>query len=444
MGNTNPPAGAGPVLVRQIDLDRALPMLPDRTAAGASYRTALVTVKLHGTPVAVAEVHVTPGVATPATLLAALLWPKIAADVNAHLREDGLPTVRMLDALNGLGNGTNGHAPACQRFETGGWSPEDVTVVIPTAGRSSMLPLLVKELLFGSFRPAAVVVADNDVTGGSGSLAQQLRREIGDDAPLRVVSTARRGAAHARNQGAAAVETPLIAFLDDDVAVDPRWLPGLLRGFGRDQRVMCVTGLIMPASLDSPAQVRMQQFGGFDKGTTARLFDLAAHAGDHPLYPYLPGAYGSGANFAIRREVFAEVGGFDERLGPGTTTRAGEDIDLLMRTVLAGNMLAYEPQALVLHHHRATDAELRSTVFGYGLGLGSVIWKQTAARGSRREIVRRVPSGVRYLFGSGSPKNAHLHGSDYPASLRAAELAGLMWAPVSYVRSRQSSSELVG
>ena len=75
MGNTNSPAGAGPVLVRQIDLDRALPALPDRTAAGASYRTALVTVKLHGTPVAVTEVQVTPGVATPATLLAALLWP---------------------------------------------------------------------------------------------------------------------------------------------------------------------------------------------------------------------------------------------------------------------------------------------------------------------------------------------------------------------------------
>ena len=74
MGNTNPPAGAGPVLVRQIDLDRALPALPDRTAAGASYRTALVTVKLHGTPVAVTEVHVTPGVATPG-----VTWTSVTA-----------------------------------------------------------------------------------------------------------------------------------------------------------------------------------------------------------------------------------------------------------------------------------------------------------------------------------------------------------------------------
>ncbi len=441
MGKNSSSAGVGPVLVTQIDLDRPLKALPARTAAGASYRTALVTARLHSTPVAVAEVLVTPGVETPPTLLAALLWPRIAEQVNAHLRQEGQPEVWMLDALNGLGNGTNGHGPACQHFSTAGLTADDITVVIPTVGRSSVLAHLVKELLYGTDRPAGVVVVDNGAPGESSSLAQ-IRRDL-SDAPVRVVTTTRRGAAHARNLGAATVETPLVAFLDDDVTVDPGWVRGVLRGFGRDDRVGCVTGLIMPALLDSPAQVRIQQFGGFDKGTTARLFDLTEHATAHPLYPYLPGAYGSGANFAMRREVFAELGGFDERLGPGTSTRAGEDIDLLMRTVLGGHVLAYEPQALVLHHHRATDSELRSTVFGYGLGLGSVLWKQTAAKGTRRELVRRVPQGVRYLLDSGSPKNAHRRGTAYPASLRAAEVAGIVWAPISYARSRPSASELV-
>jgi glycosyltransferase involved in cell wall biosynthesis len=427
------------VLVTQIDLDQPLPALPDRTAAGADYRVALMTVRLHGTPVAVTEVEVTPGVATPATLLAALLWPKIAHQVNEHLREDGLADVWMLDALSGLGRGSNGHAPACQRFSTGGLSADDVTVVIPSAGRSPVLGALVRDLLFGSVRPASVVVADNAPVG---AVHHQLARELADPA-LQVVTATRRGAAHARNVGAALTETPVIAFLDDDVAVDPGWLPGILRGFGRHDRVQCVTGLIMPASLESPAQVRRQECGGFGKGTTPRLFDLDARAADHPLYPYLPGAYGSGANFAMRREVFAEMGGFDERLGPGTSTRAGEDIDLLMRTVLAGHLLAYEPQALVLHHHRASDAELRSTVFGYGLGLGSVLWKQSAVPGVRRELVRRMPRGVRYLLGNGSPKNAHRPGASYPASLRVAELAGIVCAPVHYARSRQHASELV-
>ncbi|PVG82923.1 hypothetical protein DDE18_11305 [Nocardioides gansuensis] len=437
MGNTEPPAGPWPVLVMQIDLDRPLPALPDRTTAGARYRTALVTARLHGAPVAVAQVKVTPGVATPAALLAALLWPSIANEVNTHLREDGLAEVTMLDPWQGLGNDTNGRGPACQRFSTAGLAGDDVTVVIPTVGTSPVLGDLVRSLLALPTRPAAIVVVDNDPAGRF--VGPRLEREFADE-PVLVVAAGRRGAAHARNVGAAVAETPVVAFLDDDVAVDPGWLGGLLRGFGRDSRVRCVTGLIMPASLDFPAQVRIQQFGGFDKGATPRLFDLAEHAAPHPLYPYLPGIYGSGANFAMRREVFVALGGFDERLGPGTATRGGEDIDLLMRTVLGGHMLAYEPQAMVLHHHRATDVDLRSAVFGYGLGLGAVLWKQTAGRETRRELAHRVPEGVRYLLGRSSPKNARIRGEAYPASLRMAEIAGIVSAPLGFARSRNHSS----
>lgn len=436
MANTETPAGPGPVLVTQIDLDQPLPALPELTPAGARYRTALVTSRLHGAPIAVSTVNVTPGVATPPTLLAALLWPGISSGVNTHLREDGLAGVTMLDPWLGLGNGTNGRGPECTRFDTSGLTGNDVTVVIPTLGTSARLSELVWDLLAGPMRPAGIVIADNDPVGQAAGL--RLGREFANE-PVRVVPAKRRGAAHARNAGAGAAETAVVAFLDDDVAVDPGWLLGVLRGFGRDELVQCVTGLIMPAALDSPAQVRMQQFGGFDKGTTPRLFDLGEHALPNPLYPYLPGAFGSGANFAIRRDVFIDLDGFDERLGPGTSTRGGEDIDLLMRIVLAGHLLAYEPQALVLHDHRASDAELRSTVFGYGLGLGAVLWKQTAEIGDTREIVRRVPAGVRYLLSSSSPKNARIRGEAYPASLRVTELAGIVSAPFGFARSRHTS-----
>lgn len=435
MSNTETPVGPGPVLVTQIDLDRPLPALPELTPAGARYRTALVTSRLHGAPIAVSTVNVTPGVATPPTLLAALLWPAISSRVNMHLRQDGLAGAAMLDPWQGLGNGTNGRGPDCQRFDTSGLTGDDVTVVISTMGTSQRLFTLVRDLLAGPMRPAGIVIADNDPVDQG--VAMRLRREFAGE-PVLVVPVRRRGAAHARNAGAAAAETAVVAFLDDDVAVDPGWLLGVLRGFGRDELVQCVTGLIMPTALDSPAQVRMQQFGGSDKGTTPRLFDLVEHTLPNPLYPYLPGAFGSDANFAIRRNTFIDLGGFDERLGPGTSTRGGEGIDLLLRTVLAGHLLAYEPQALVLHHHQASDAELRSTVFGYGLGLGAVLWKQTAEIGDTREIVRRVPAGLRYLLSSSSPRKSRIRGETYPASLRVTELAGIVSAPFGLARSRHA------
>lgn len=428
---------SGARLVVQIDLDRPLPSLPDATPAGERYRTALVTAKLHGMPVAITDVEVTPGVGTAPMLLAALLWPRVRHEVNNHLREDGLPEVVALDPWRGVGHGSNGTGPKCKHFPTSGLSGSDVTVVIPTVGTSPVLGALLRSVLGGAAQPRSVVVVLNDPTNNS--VEALVRREFGDD-PVQLVVAPRRGAAHARNTGASRATTPVIAFLDDDVEVDPGWLQGLLRGFGRDSRVRCVTGLIMPASLDAPAQIRMQQFGGFDKGTVPRLYDLGEHSVPHPLYPYLPGMFGSGANFAMRRETFSELGGFDERLGPGTATRGGEDIDLLMRTVLAGRMVAYEPQALVHHHHRVANEDLRRTVFGYGLGLGAVMLKQTVDRESRREIVRRLPQGLRYLLSPSSPKNARTRGEGYPKSLRVAELAGIVSAPVGLVRSRGYSS----
>lgn len=422
-----------PQLVTRIDLGTALPTLPPTTPGGQRYRKALLTVTLHGMPIAVTNLEVTPGVATAPRLFAALLWPKVRAQVNEHLQRDGLAQVSTLDPLQGIPRTGNGTGPACLTFPTGGLGAEDVSVIVPTLGRSPVLAELLRSLLDGTMRPREIVIALNDAADHS--VEALVRERFGQD-PVRVVVASRRGAAHARNVGAHSSTGPVLAFLDDDVEVDQFWLEGVLRGFGRERDVACVTGLIMPAALEAPAQVRLQQFGGFDKGVVPTLYNLDRHAVRHPLYPYLPGIFGSGANFAMRREVFDALGGFDECLGPGTATGGGEDIDLLMRTVLDGHLLAYEPQASVLHHHRVADDGLRSTVFAYGRGLGAVILKQTARPESRSQIVRRLPQGVRYLLSGSSPKNVRSQDEGYPGSLRIAELAGLISAPIAYRRSR--------
>jgi hypothetical protein len=396
MGNTNTPDGAWPVLVEEIDLDRPLPALPDRTAAGARYRTALVIAKLHGAPVAVAETPVTPGVATPPTLLAALLWPRIAHEVNAHLRDDGLPEVAMLNPMLGLGDGRNGREPACQRSSTGGLSSDDVTVVIPTTGSSPVLVGLVRSLVSGHVSPAAIVLVDLDPA------AKLVPRRLGREfaaapVPVRVLPVHRPLAAHARNVGAAASETRVVAFLDDHVVPDAGWLEGMLRGFGRDVRVQAVSGPVMPASLDTAAQVRMYQLAGVGRDITARLFDGEGSKAHHPLYPYLSAAYGAGSNFAVSRETLGALGGFDERLGPGTAIRRGEDDDLLIRLVLAGHLLAFEPQALVLDHHRATDDDLRRAVFGHGRNLEAGRREGRQAGDGPPRPPRRAPSARRLI-----------------------------------------------
>lgn len=417
----------------RVDLDTALPQLPALTPGGQRYQRALILVALHGMPISVIEVEVTPGVATSPPLLAALMWRRIRTSVNTHLQEDGLPELAALDDSKGISHTGNGTGPKCRTFPTSGLSSHDVSVVIPTIGRSAVLETLLRTLLAGMEKPREILIALNDPADRS--VASLVRNNFAGE-PVHVVDVPTRGAAHARNTGAGRAQGRVLAFLDDDVEIDRHWMAGVLRGFGRAEEVSCVTGLILPASLEDRAQLHLQRFGGFDKGAVPTLFDNDEHVVPHPLYPFLPGIFGSGANLAVRKETFEALGGFDERLGPGTATRGGEDIDLLMRTVLTGRVIAYEPQALVHHHHRAADRELRRTVFGYGAGLGAVLVKQAVQRDLRWELVRRLPQGIRYLLSPSSAKNVRTRNSHYPTSLRVAELAGIASAPVVYMRSR--------
>jgi cellulose synthase/poly-beta-1,6-N-acetylglucosamine synthase-like glycosyltransferase len=83
---------------------------------------------------------------------------------------------------------------------------------------------------------------------------------------VRYVREDRPGLAIAHNRGLQEVTASLVAFTDDDVQVDPGWLRELVLEFLADERVACVTGLILPMQLETPSQAWIEQFGGFGKG----------------------------------------------------------------------------------------------------------------------------------------------------------------------------------
>ena len=93
----------------------------------------------------------------------------------------------------------------------------------------------------------------------------------------------------------------LVAFVDDDTIVDPRWIERLVDRFGWSEDADCVTGLILPLELETPSQVLLEQFAGFGKGFERRTYRLREKGDGAGVYPYAPGAIGSGANTALRR-----------------------------------------------------------------------------------------------------------------------------------------------
>jgi cellulose synthase/poly-beta-1,6-N-acetylglucosamine synthase-like glycosyltransferase len=154
------------------------------------------------------------------------------------------------------------------------------------------------------------------------------------------------------------------------------------------------------------------------------------------IYPY-SGIFGSGNNMAFSADALRHLGPFDEALGAGSPAAGGEDLDMFIRLVLAGRVLVYEPDAVVLHTHRLTPEGLAAQIRAYGSGLSAMITKQLVSDpAGRRRILRRALPGLRHLLSTSSAKNSRKR-ADYPLRLTWLELRGVLEGPWLYLRSRR-------
>jgi GT2 family glycosyltransferase len=308
-----------------------------------------------------------------------------------------------------------------------------VTVVVSTRDREDSLRTALKSLLAVDYPDFDVVVVDNAAkTDDTANVVIGLA-----DPRVRMIKEPIPGLSRARNTGVAHAMGEIVAFTDDDVVVDPGWLRALVRGFTRDPNVACVTGMVPSAELETPAQAYFDVKVGWADSSCPRLFDLDANRIDQPLYPYLAGTFGAGANFAATRAALDAIGPFDEALGAGSPAKGGEDIDYFLRTILAGKAIAYEPAAIVWHVHRRELAALRGQMDGYGSGLSAFAFKHLMAPQTAVAVARRVPAGVlrmRQLRDRGASEGD-------PLGLWAPELKGFSRGPVRYLRGRRGLEE---
>src|SRR4051812_35698811 len=297
------PSANGPVCLVDLELAAPAPELPARTPDGQRYVRAAVAVRVHHELIGVVDLPVEgdrPDIAELSRLATAALQER----VNAHLHRDGL----------GPGVYRNGGPPSCLRehalfLETA----PPASVVIATRDGEATLAATLDSLLALDYPDFEVVEVDNASRGDGPRAVVDAYRDAAR--AIRYVREDRPGLAVAHNRGLAHASGEIVAFLDDDVVADPRWLAQIAKAFASEPGVACVTGLILAAELESPAQLWIEGYWGFNKGFERRVFDARRPAGP-PLYPFTPGGFRSGAQMALPAAAPRAPPGGDPAPGP--------------------------------------------------------------------------------------------------------------------------------
>ncbi|WJK34793.1 glycosyltransferase family A protein [Solwaraspora sp. WMMA2065] len=324
-----------------------------------------------------------------------------------------------------------------------------ITVVVCTRERPAGLARTLDSVLAQQYPRFRVLVVDNapvsDATvkvvaraaDGGGATAD------GNGTPVDYIREPRPGLSHARNRALRATVGEIVAWIDDDEEADPHWLAEIARALADHPQADAVTGAIAPAELATDAQLWFEQYGGHSKGRgfTPDLFSPATAHRQSPLYPLPP--FGAGGNMAFRPGVLERIGGFDTALGAGTPAMGSEDTLALMQVLVADGTVAYQPSALVWHHHRRDLAGLRNQLVGYGTGLTaaytSLLLREPRLLGP---LLRLAPTALRDTFGGGDGQRLAGLRDDFPRELVGANRRGLLAGPVAYLRSRMAARRL--
>ncbi|MFD0569034.1 glycosyltransferase [Kitasatospora gansuensis] len=261
--------------VHVVELDLAEPgelRSPGGTGPATPDGCVLALVRLHGHPLGL--VTATGSADDPVGLRRALVE---AAFTEIRITAHQLTTATIRAPLSRVG-GARSSA-----------EPPHISVVIATHNRPELLRQCLDSVLRIDSPQYEVLVVDSAPAGDD---AKTLIRERYADR-VRYLREPVAGLARAHNVGLAAARGELIAFTDDDTLVDRHWLAALATAFADDPGTGCVTGLILPAELQTAAQAALHRLGGYDKGFVARRWSLAVPPGD-PLFPFTAGSSAPG------------------------------------------------------------------------------------------------------------------------------------------------------
>ena len=237
-----------------------------------------------------------------------------------------------------------------------------------------------------------VLLVDNNSTDRTREVVEMFRSR--HPGRFRYFFEPRQGKSFALNSGIREARGNILAFVDDDVTVEPTWLHSLTSPL-HDGEWAGAGGRILPErSFVPPSWLAIE-------GPMSMIGALCAYSdpGDIPGELKTPLV---GANMAIRREMFDKYGDFRTDLGPrpGNEVRH-EDTDLSRRLTSGGERLRYVPSATVyheIHEGRVRKQFFLNWYFDFGRGFVRQAKRSLSAKQMLKLFARATLTALQWLI----------------------------------------------
>ena len=214
---------------------------------------------------------------------------------------------------------------------------EKVSVYIPTYNSAKYIARCIESILKQTYPIEEIIVVDDN--------SQDETRDIASKFPVKLISHKHnKGIAAARNTAISEAKGNFIAAIDADCLITPSWLQECMKNFD-NPKVAAVGGKLIEEHSDR-VEYRW------------RRAHLKHHWGDkqkiNPIFL-------SGSNIVIKKEIFKEVGFYDEI----RFTKNYEDVDLSLKLRKKGFNLIYEPNAMAKHIKYDTFMSILQTYWSW-------------------------------------------------------------------------------
>jgi cellulose synthase/poly-beta-1,6-N-acetylglucosamine synthase-like glycosyltransferase len=166
------------------------------------------------------------------------------------------------------------------------------------------------------------------------------------------------GVSAARNMGAQFSRGDILAFADSDCVVEVSWLRNIADLFTRFIEISAASGPCLPSQSN-------RLIGKCEMHIIEASFEKKVWADGYKK----SGTVARGGNFAIRREVFFSLGGFNESL------RTKEDHEFAQRIINSGGKIYFSNSILVYHKYREKLKDILLQSFYHANGDGMIAFK---------------------------------------------------------------------